>query len=178
MRKVIHKLFWVWDYEREEKWLNEMADAGWALISVGFFRYEFEKCEYGAYKLCIAYTGMEKMMQEDQLIDFMEETGAEYVGCCNRWQYFRRRAELGPFEMYSDNASRAQYMNSIKKFIIFVGVFNLLIGFWNIYLYALNELLINLIGFLSLAIGALALFGVYKLQKRTDALRNESKIFE
>ena len=42
MRKVVYKGFFVWNFEKEEKWLNEMAAKGFALISVGPFRYEFE----------------------------------------------------------------------------------------------------------------------------------------
>ena len=27
-RKTVWKWFWVWDFEKEERWLNEMALAG------------------------------------------------------------------------------------------------------------------------------------------------------
>ena len=30
-RKTIRKIFLAWDFEKEERWLNEMAEAGWAL---------------------------------------------------------------------------------------------------------------------------------------------------
>ena len=32
---TVRKVFMVWDFEKEEAWLNEMAQAGWALESVG-----------------------------------------------------------------------------------------------------------------------------------------------
>ena len=35
-RMTVRKWFWVWDFEKEEDWLNEMAMNGWALASVGF----------------------------------------------------------------------------------------------------------------------------------------------
>ena len=38
-RKTIKKWFWVWDFEKEEDWLNEMAINGWVLESVGFCTY-------------------------------------------------------------------------------------------------------------------------------------------
>ena len=47
--KTIRKWFWVWDFEKEERWLNDMAESGWALVSVGFCRYSFERCEPGEY---------------------------------------------------------------------------------------------------------------------------------
>lgn len=40
MRKVIRKVFMVWDFDKEEAWLNEMAAKGLSLVSVGWCRYE------------------------------------------------------------------------------------------------------------------------------------------
>ena len=36
MRKVIHKWFAAWNFDKEERWLNEMAAKGLGLVSVGF----------------------------------------------------------------------------------------------------------------------------------------------
>lgn len=49
--KKIHKLFWVWQFDNEENWLNEMAAKGLALVGVGFCRYEFEECTPGEYNV-------------------------------------------------------------------------------------------------------------------------------
>ena len=35
MRHTVYKLLWAWEYDKEEKWLNEMAAKGMALVSVG-----------------------------------------------------------------------------------------------------------------------------------------------
>ena len=48
--KTLHKWFWVWEFEKEERWLNEMAQEGWALTCGGFCTYTFEKCEPGEYR--------------------------------------------------------------------------------------------------------------------------------
>ena len=42
-RKTIRKWFFVWEFEKEEDWLNEMAMNGWVLESVGFCSYHFRK---------------------------------------------------------------------------------------------------------------------------------------
>jgi hypothetical protein len=31
MKKVIRKKFYIWQYEKEEQWLNEMSAQGWHL---------------------------------------------------------------------------------------------------------------------------------------------------
>ena len=51
MRKIIHKWFWPWDFDKEEAWLNEMVSKGLCMISYGWCRYEFEKCEPGEYSI-------------------------------------------------------------------------------------------------------------------------------
>ena len=50
-RKTVYKWFWVWDFEKEERWLNEMALDGWALVGVGWCRYTFERTEPGEYTI-------------------------------------------------------------------------------------------------------------------------------
>ena len=33
-KKTVFKLFFVWDFEKEEHWLNEMAQEGWVLLGI------------------------------------------------------------------------------------------------------------------------------------------------
>ena len=99
--KTVNKWFWVWDFEKEERWLNEMAMDGWALIAVGFAKYTFEECEPNSYTV-----RLEMRSPDDGYIRFMEETGAEYVGRVFQWIYFRKRKELGSFDLFSDLDSR------------------------------------------------------------------------
>ena len=47
------KLFWVWQWQKEENWINAMAAKGLLLTEVGFCRYEFEEGEPGAYQYCM-----------------------------------------------------------------------------------------------------------------------------
>ena len=44
-RMTKYRWFWVWDFEKEERWLNEMAANGWTLVEVGYCRYTFEKTD-------------------------------------------------------------------------------------------------------------------------------------
>ncbi len=38
MKMVKHKLFFVWNYDNEEKWINQMAAEGWQLTDVSLFK--------------------------------------------------------------------------------------------------------------------------------------------
>ena len=53
MRRTIFKIYPAWDFEREEKWLNEMAAKGLSLVAVGLFNYTFEETPPGEYKVRI-----------------------------------------------------------------------------------------------------------------------------
>ena len=87
-RKTVYKFWFVWDYDKEEKWLNDMAREGWALVDVGFNRFTFEKSEPEEY-----IVRLEMRDADNDHISFMESTGAEYIGRCLRWHYFRRKYE-------------------------------------------------------------------------------------
>ena len=102
-RKTIHKVYLAWDFKKEELWLNEMAAEGWALEHAAF-------CSY----------------------TFVEETGAEYVGGCVNWIYFRRKAELGSFDLFSDIDSRIAHLARIGKSLWLICLANLIIGVVNI----------------------------------------------
>ena len=76
-RKTIRKWFWVWDFDKEEAWLNEMAMNGWALESVSFCSYHFIRCQPGEYSV-----RLEMHPYDEAYLSFMQETGAEYIGGC------------------------------------------------------------------------------------------------
>ena len=93
-RKTIHKVYLAWDFKKEELWLNEMAAEGWALEHAAFCSYTFVRCEPGEYIIRM------EMNADRDYRSFVEETGAEYVGVCVNWIYFRRKAELWSFEQF------------------------------------------------------------------------------
>ena len=125
-RKTLYKWYWVWEFEKEEEWLNEMAMNGWALESVGICRYTFEKCEPGEYTVRLEMHGMDQ-----EYIDFMKDTGAEYVGRMMAWIYFRKKAADGPFDLFSDIDSRIEHLKKIGWTLWCVCLGNILIGFSN-----------------------------------------------
>ena len=99
--KKIWKLFFVWDFEKEEAWLNQMAMAGWTLCHVGFCNYTFEKTEPGEY-----IVRMEMRKSDEAYREFMADAGIEYIDRLLQWHYYKKRSELGPFDLYSDIDSR------------------------------------------------------------------------
>ena len=122
-RKRIKKCFWVWQFEEEERWLNTMALEGWVLDRVGLFGYEFLRCEPGEYTV-----RLEMHDHDEAYLNFMAETGAEYVGRIVKWVYFRKKAELGAFDIFSDLDSRLNHLKRIGTMLRGVGLAVLVIG--------------------------------------------------
>lgn len=179
MRKTIHKWFWVWDFDKEEKWLNEMAAKGLSLIAVKFVTYEFEDTLPGEYQIRLQY--LENHMhcvEKEKYIGFLEETGVQHVGNFGRWVYLRKKATDGRFEIFSDNASRVKQLTNI---IILLGILlgaNLSSGAYNLLLYLQWSNPVSLGFILNLLIIILLSYGIIKLLKKRKKIKNERQIFE
>lgn len=165
-QKVIRKWFWVWDFEKEEQWLNEMAESGWALEKVGFCKYTFVRCEPGEYII-----RLEMHDNDENYMAFMNEIGAEYIGQIVKWIYFRRRASEGPFDIFSDVDSRITHLDGIGKFLLIIGMMNLVIGIINS-IYGITFALVNLV------CATLLMYGLGRIHGKKEALERERELHE
>lgn len=137
MRKTVMKLFWIWQFEKEEKWLNEMAAKGLCLTDVFCCRYAFEDCEPGEYAIRLEMLDNWPTAERSRdYIAFVEDTGAEYVGSVLRWVYFRKKTADGGFDLYSDLDSRLRHLNGILLLVGILGAMNFLTGVCNPLLHA------------------------------------------
>lgn len=86
MKKTIYKLYWAWQFDKEEKWLNECSAKGLHLCDVGLFRYTFEEGTPGAYSHKLELLENWPTHPESvAYIRFLEDTGVEMVGSILRW---------------------------------------------------------------------------------------------
>lgn len=121
MKTVRYKMYFAWDFEKEEKWLNKMSEQGLQLVQPGFGRYVFEEnpsVRY-LYKLELLKEWSTHSHSRDY-IRFLEETGVEHMGSVMRWAYFRKPAAEGNFELYSDFQSKIDHYKRIL--LIFLAV--------------------------------------------------------
>ena len=166
-RMTIRKWIWVWEFDKEEQWLNTMAQQGWVLDRVGFCRYEFVRCEPGEY-----IVRLEMREHDEGYLSFMADTGAEYVGRMVKWIYFRRKAEYGPFDIFSDLDSRLAHLKKISWMLRFVGFANLLIGLVN----ALNPV-VNM-GWINLLGATLLMYALGRIEGKEEALERDRLLME
>lgn len=105
--KTIYRIFV--DYEKEEKWLNEMAQSGWALESFRLMRYVFKQVETGTstYRIELL-SNLPSHPESKAYMAFLDEVGIEVVDTSYRWIFLRKRTSDGPFQLYSDFDSMIQ----------------------------------------------------------------------
>ena len=179
MRQTIHKLFLVWDFDKEEKWLNEMAAKGLSLVSVGFCKYEFEDSMPGEYKVCLQLLDkMPRHPESQKYIEFLEATGAEHIGNFTRWAYFRKKSKDGEFELFSDNDSRIKYVSKVIGFVSLITIANWIIGIDNVFIATSFSSPMNYLGILNLLIGLFGTWGVIRLMRKRKKMKQESQLFE
>ncbi len=180
MKKTIHKWFWLWEFEKEEKWLSSMAEKGLVLDSVGFCTYHFKECVPGEYSFKLEFLdNLPSTPEGSQYIEFIEETGAEYIGSYFRWVYFRKKTDKGSFDLFSDSASRIKHLNRILTSLAILGAANL----FNT-LNMLNLLLSNnvnhglILPILSGVVTILIGFGIVKILAIKNKIIKASALFE
>lgn len=180
MRTTIRKWFWAWQYEEEDKWLNDMAAQGKALVSARYATYEFEDSEPGEYAIRLEMLEYLPDSEEGkQYIAFVEETGAEYVGKVMKWVYFRKKRVLGDFELHGDNATRIKHLRGIINLLRPLTVINTGAGVYNLCIgIGLNSAVNVVCGCASLALTALLICGMNKLNEKKKKLEKESQLFE
>jgi hypothetical protein len=123
------------NFEKEEKWLNDMASKGLNLIDYSFGRYLFEEGKPGEYIYRLELLNELPSHAESQAyIKFMEETGVECVATYMRWVFFRKKAEEGAFDLYTDCASRIKHYKRILWLIGVVALCNLFAAVLNVFL--------------------------------------------
>lgn len=172
-RMTQYKWFWAWDFDKEERWLNEMASNGWVLVGVGFCRYTFERCEPGEYSI-----RLEMRDYDDNYISFIEETGAEYIGRWFRWQFFRKRSECGQFDLYSDIDSKLSHLNRIHKLLLALAIINIGIGTVNLLIGGTFATRSSLVAVFNYLVGVMLMYGVGRIKGKMEYLENERQLRE
>jgi hypothetical protein len=180
MKTVIRKLFW--DYEKEERWLNEQAAAGLAFVKYTWGTYTFEECEKGEYHYRLEYLEHTKTDAKGKAyLQFMADAGIELIQTYRLWGYFRKKAANGPFDIFSDLESKIKHYRRIQSFYAVMTVAELAM--------LLSQILLHVTGnppsgfrivILSLLIAVAALMGfvAVKYQLRINRLVKEKLVRE
>ncbi|NTW91431.1 MAG: DUF2812 domain-containing protein [Erysipelotrichaceae bacterium] len=176
MKKTIYKLYWAWQFDKEEKWLNECSAKGLHLCDVGFLRYTFEVGNPGAYSHKLELLENWPTHPESvAYIQFLEDTGVEMVGSILRWVYFRKKTEDGPFDLFSDLDSRIKHLNRIIFLFLPIMFLEFSAGISNLFMQNSSN---RFIGGLALFVGCLLAYGALVINNKKKKLLKERMIYE
>lgn len=176
MKLVKYRVFPVWAFDKEEQWLNHMADQGWVLDSVKIFKYTFVKSEPGEYTIRMELLEKGVTTNESKAyLEFLAETGAEHITSVLDWIYLKKRTDQGPFDLFSDRESRVKHLDRILKFLGIFALLELGIGLFSGVTntdgdYQLSWILIF--------IGLLFSYGYYLLWQKKKQLLADQDLFE
>ena len=182
MKKVVWK--WFMNYEKEEASLNEMSAKGFAFTNYFFGRYVFEESTPGEYVYRMEL--LKKSLSHPdsrQYLSFMAETGAECVSSWNHWAYFRKKAETGTFEIYSDADSKIAHYRRISSVFLFMGILEVcfVMALLNIMFYgeSIYGPLMGpfLLGFYCI-VGSVFLLSWNSFRKKIKKLKREKDVWE
>lgn len=121
------------DEEKEVKWLNEMCDQGWKLVSFFAGVYTFEECEKGKY-LYQEDTTNTFFRVSDDYREFMKEASVEIVQVWGPWVILCSERSKGKFELFTDNESKIEHQKKILKIFKAVSILELICFFTEIFL--------------------------------------------
>ncbi|MBP2622768.1 DUF2812 domain-containing protein [Streptococcus oricebi] len=116
MMKVVRKAFY--DFTKEEAWLNQMSQEGYALVGYKGGKYYFEPSQQGRYQYKIAIANNWKDLDKKAYLEFLESTGVTVVATYLGRAYLARPAAEGDFELYSDLDSQIKQIKLARTPIL------------------------------------------------------------
>lgn len=115
---IIYKFFALGEYEKKEKWVNDMCSKGYALKSFGFCTYHFEPCKPGEYHYSLELLeNFHSSPKDEDFFNYLEdEWNVEFISSYCNWVFFRRKKYLGRFSLFPDTHSKTSYFKKIISF--------------------------------------------------------------
>lgn len=183
MKKTILKIFFTWDFDKEEKWINKMEDQGLHLIKVGFCRYVFESGEPGLYDYRIEFAQVPvNSFWGKEYTALQKQAGVDLVGNFQRQIYWRKERFPEGFELFSDLDSRIAHLKRRFKTLVPVAVMLSIIGLMNIVEYVIGRAEVdtmNAIGWaLVLVVGCLNAASAWLVYRKIRSLKKERMLLE
>ncbi|URZ87727.1 DUF2812 domain-containing protein [Floricoccus penangensis] len=117
MEKKVKKFFLFWQFDEEEKWLNDMSAQGWQLTEIKRTKYTFKSCQPNTYIYKLDYLDNSKEKNQEYL-NSIQSFGIEKVGQTYNLLYLSMENENSSeqvFELFSDKQYRINFLNKLLK---------------------------------------------------------------
>ncbi len=103
------------DIEKEENWLNGMAEKGWLCTHVSSLNfYEFEKRAQSDHVIRIDYQSFKSKGAKERYIELYKEYGWQYLG--GGYLHYWLKPADGRDDLFSDRSSKKAYLNRLLSY--------------------------------------------------------------
>ncbi|MEK4170224.1 DUF2812 domain-containing protein [Lysinibacillus sp. FSL L8-0312] len=163
-----------------EKWVNDMACQGWHLKKFTWIRFTFERGEPGRY--IYRHDELERFGShyEEDYLEFLQSSGIEQVDRSGNFVFFRKVAQEGPFELYTDKKTKIGNLSKKMTLLFSLILLNLFIGIIGL-MGDFSEQMTDWVGFtlntLNLVVVVLFSLPLYKLMRVRNRLKRELNVF-
>lgn len=112
---VVYKFFAMGEYEKKEKWINNMCSKGYALKSCNMCKFYFEPCTPDEYYYSLELLeNLPKSPYSEDFINYLQdEWCVEYVCQYRNWAFFRREKSQGKFSLFPGVSEKVFYFKRI-----------------------------------------------------------------
>ena len=114
-----------YDKDKEQDWLMEMVNRGWAVEKFFLGFYSFVPCEPGEYIYQIDLLSSWENGHMDYK-EFLSENNVEIVFQWFFWIVLRKKSSDGEFILYTDNESKIEQYSRIRKMFVICGIIELI----------------------------------------------------
>ncbi|MED3574138.1 DUF2812 domain-containing protein [Cytobacillus praedii] len=179
MRKVLYRFFV--DFEKEEKWVNEMGAQGWHLQKFSFGRFTFTKGEPGTFIYRNEFISGMSSNEKKDYFEFLKDSGISIINELGGWVYMKKAAADGPFEIYTDTKSKIAYYKRMLNIFALLFIINAWMGIANISIFGDKtsfEFVNQSVGIFNIAAALLIAYPIIKIIKCKRLLEKDLQFFE
>ncbi len=117
------------DYEKEEKWINEMAEKGYILVDISFGTYIFEENQEHKYIYRMEKISLKPESEEyKEYIKSIQLEEIELVAKNGYWHYFRKDNDGIDFKVYVNRENRLYHHRAVSNIYLAIGFLNFIIA--------------------------------------------------
>ena len=179
MKKVRYRFYL--DYEKEEKWINEMAAQGWHLEKWFLGRFTFTKGEPGTFIYRNEFLIEKSKKEKKDYFELLEDSGITIIHESGGWIYMKKAATEGPFELYTDTHSKIDYYKRMLNIFLLLFFINVWSGIVNVGVFgdqSLPEFFNSAVGILNITVALLIAIPIIKIIQRKRALMKKKDLYE
>ncbi|XMB85192.1 DUF2812 domain-containing protein [Mycoplasmatota bacterium WC44] len=122
MSKVVKKLFFAWNEEKEKEFLEDMALKGYRLNKVSLGKYTFEEAEPKRLIYQFEFRTVSKN-EEDNFLQIYKDSGWDCVFKFGSWYYFCKEwnEDGADLTLFNNNESMAKKYERLLLFLMLAG---------------------------------------------------------